>query len=74
MQPVPLPRHHRNREVRTREHLTPTEVERLRKAARSVGRHGLRNDTIILLAYWITLSKQICLLSYGSALLPERLW
>jgi pimeloyl-ACP methyl ester carboxylesterase len=46
--PVLPPRHHRNREVRTHEHLTPIEVERLRKAARSVGRHGLRNDTMLL--------------------------
>src|SRR6266581_2987651 len=33
------------------EYLTAAEVERLRKAARSVGRNGLRNDTMILLAY-----------------------
>src|SRR5262249_10566094 len=38
-------------EVRFREHLTPPEVEKLRKAAHSIGRHGERNDTMILLAY-----------------------
>jgi integrase len=46
-----FPKHHKHTEVRSREHLTPTEVEKLRKTARSIGRHGDRNDTMILLAY-----------------------
>lgn len=36
---------------RTREHLLPTEVEAMLKAARGVGRHGNRDATLILLAY-----------------------
>jgi type 1 fimbriae regulatory protein FimB len=46
-----FPKRHKHTEVRSREHLTPTEVEKLRKAAYSLGRHGDRNDTMILLAY-----------------------
>lgn len=36
---------------RTRRHLTPDEVERLSQAAGKVGRHGLRDRTMILIAY-----------------------
>ena len=39
-----------NRELRTREHLTPTEVERLIEAAKA-NRQGHRDATMILLAY-----------------------
>ncbi len=39
-----------NRELRTREHLTPTEVERLIEAARA-NRQGHRDATMILLAF-----------------------
>jgi integrase len=46
-----FPKRHTHADVRSREHLTPTEVEKLRKAARSIGRHGDRNATMILLAY-----------------------
>jgi type 1 fimbriae regulatory protein FimE len=46
-----FPKRHKYTDVRSREYLTAAEVDRLRKAARSVGRHGLRNDTMILLAY-----------------------
>jgi integrase len=46
-----FPKRHKHTEVRSREHLTPSEVEKLRKAARSIGRHGERNDTMVLLAY-----------------------
>jgi type 1 fimbriae regulatory protein FimB/type 1 fimbriae regulatory protein FimE len=46
-----FPKRHKHRDVRSREHLTPAEVEKLRKAARSIGRHGDRNATMILLAY-----------------------
>ena len=52
--PVPklaFPKRHKHTDIRSREYLTPAEVNRLRKAARSVRRHGLRNDTMILLAY-----------------------
>jgi type 1 fimbriae regulatory protein FimB/type 1 fimbriae regulatory protein FimE len=39
-----------NRELRTREHLTPTEVERLIEAAKD-NRQGHRDATMILIAY-----------------------
>jgi len=47
---VPPPRR-RNSEVRSREYLTPDEIERLMAAAKSLGRHGHRDATLILLAY-----------------------
>ncbi len=40
-----------NSTVRTREYLTPDEVERLIAAAKSIGRHGHRDATLILVAY-----------------------
>ena len=40
-----------NAERRTREHLTPEEVDRLVAAAGRIGRHGHRDRTLILLAY-----------------------
>jgi len=40
-----------NAERRSREHLTPTEIEALIGAARRLGRHGHRDATMILLAY-----------------------
>jgi integrase len=36
---------------RSREHLTPAEIDRLIAAARRLGRHGHRDATMILLAY-----------------------
>ena len=48
---VAPPRRVGNRERRTREHLTPQEVEKLIMAASRVGRHGHRDATLILLAY-----------------------
>ena len=41
----------KNANRRAREYLTPAEVERLIKAARRVGRHGVRNATLMLLMY-----------------------
>lgn len=40
-----------NAELRSREHLTIAEVEKLMKAARSGGRYGHRDATLILVAY-----------------------
>lgn len=40
-----------NCQVRTREHLLPQEVEAMLKAAKTVGRHGNRDATLILIAY-----------------------
>ncbi len=45
------PQRLRNAELRAREYLTPDEVEALGKAARTIGRHGHRDATLILLAY-----------------------
>jgi type 1 fimbriae regulatory protein FimB/type 1 fimbriae regulatory protein FimE len=45
------PRRQKNGDTRTREHLTPDEVERLMAAAGRLGRHGHRDATLILLAY-----------------------
>jgi type 1 fimbriae regulatory protein FimB/type 1 fimbriae regulatory protein FimE len=44
------PRRRKNAELRTREYLTETEVDRLIKAARG-NRYGLRDGTIILMAF-----------------------
>lgn len=46
-----LPRRSTNQEARPREYLTEDEVDRLMRAARSSGRHGFRDSTLILLAY-----------------------
>lgn len=48
---VKPPRKPRNAERRSREFLTPSEVERVIKAAEGVGRHGHRDATMILIAY-----------------------
>lgn len=40
-----------NLEKRSREHLFPTEVTAMSSAAKKVGRHGLRDSTLILMAY-----------------------
>jgi type 1 fimbriae regulatory protein FimB/type 1 fimbriae regulatory protein FimE len=45
------PRKRPNAASRSREYLTPTEVDRLREAAARRGRHGTRDATMILLAY-----------------------
>jgi type 1 fimbriae regulatory protein FimE len=45
------PRKPKNTEVRPREYLAEDEVRRLMKAARSVGRHGHRDATLILITY-----------------------
>lgn len=46
-----LPNRPKNKQLREREHLSPQEVDKLIAAAKSVGRHGLRDSTMILLAY-----------------------
>jgi len=40
-----------NADRRSREHLTPAEIDRLMAAAQRLGRHGHRDATMILLAY-----------------------
>ena len=47
---VPPPRR-KNKDVRSREHLTPDEVERLITSAKSLGRYGHRDATLILMDY-----------------------
>ena len=46
-----LPTRQKNKKLREREHLSPLEVDKLITAAKSMGRHGLRDSTMILLAY-----------------------
>jgi type 1 fimbriae regulatory protein FimE len=48
---VKPPRKPKNSDRRSREFLTPAEVESVIKAAESVGRHGHRDSTILLIAY-----------------------
>jgi type 1 fimbriae regulatory protein FimB/type 1 fimbriae regulatory protein FimE len=48
--PTP-PRRLPNAEVRPREHLTPSEVERVIAAAGRLGRHSHRDATMVLIAY-----------------------
>lgn len=45
------PRRRANAEVRSREYLTPHEVDRVMKAAGKTGRHGHRDRCLILIAY-----------------------
>jgi len=47
----PPPTRRPNAEARSREHLLKGEVDRLRKAAAGLGRHGHRDATMILLSY-----------------------
>ena len=49
--PALPPRRTSNLDRRTREYLTPAEVEKLLQASGKVGRHGARDRTLILLAY-----------------------
>jgi len=48
--PTP-PRKPKNADVRSREHLTPSEVDKLLSAAGKLGRHGHRDRTLILVMY-----------------------
>jgi type 1 fimbriae regulatory protein FimE len=45
------PKKPKNKDRRSREYLTDTEIDKLRKAARNTGRHGHRDDTLILLMF-----------------------
>ena len=49
--PTLPPRRQSNLDRRTREYLTPAEVEKLLQAAGQVGRHGARDRTLLLMAY-----------------------
>jgi type 1 fimbriae regulatory protein FimB/type 1 fimbriae regulatory protein FimE len=46
-----VPRRPANAELRTREHLTESEIDSLMSAARKTGRHGHRDATLILIGY-----------------------
>ena len=48
---VPPPRRRKNSELRSREYLTPDEVDKLIAAAGKLGRHGHRDRTLILIAF-----------------------
>ncbi len=41
----------KNVDIRSREYLSTHEIEKIRKAARNYGRHGHRDDTLILLMF-----------------------
>lgn len=45
------PKKPKNKDQRSREYLAQAEVDRLRKAARAYGRHGHRDDTLILIMF-----------------------
>ena len=49
--PAPPPRKPRNADVRSREYLTPKEVDKLLATARKLGRHGHRDRTLTLVMY-----------------------
>lgn len=46
-----MPRKPRNKDVRTREYLTPEEVDKVMTAAGRVGRHGFRDRMLVLIAF-----------------------
>jgi type 1 fimbriae regulatory protein FimE len=48
---VVTPRRPKNRDVRSREYLTESEVDRLITAARKTTRNGLRDSTLVLMAF-----------------------
>jgi type 1 fimbriae regulatory protein FimE len=48
---VSPPARQMNADRRSREHLTPEEVDKLMKAAGAIGRHGHRDATLLLIAY-----------------------
>jgi len=48
---VSPPRRRPNTESRSREHLTPEEVAKLLVAARRTGRHGARDEALVLMTY-----------------------
>jgi site-specific recombinase XerD len=48
---VSPPRRRKNKETRSREHLTPAEVAALEAAARASGRYGQRDATLIMIIY-----------------------
>ena len=45
------PRKPKNADVRSREHLTPGEMDKLLAASGKLGRHGHRDKTLILVMY-----------------------
>jgi type 1 fimbriae regulatory protein FimB/type 1 fimbriae regulatory protein FimE len=51
VRPVSQPKRRTYATTRSREYLTPDEVERLMEEARGSGRHGHRDATLILIAY-----------------------
>lgn len=45
------PKRTKNSDRRSREYLTPNEIDKLLNAAKQVGRYSQRNATMILMAY-----------------------
>lgn len=46
-----VPTRQKNKQLREREHLSPPEIDKLMAAAKSIGRHGIRDSTMILISY-----------------------
>jgi type 1 fimbriae regulatory protein FimE len=46
-----MPRRPRNKDVRSREHLTPAEIDKIMAVANRLGRHGHRDATMIMICY-----------------------
>ena len=66
------PRRRPNAELRTREHLTQAEVERLIEAAKA-NRHGQRDATMLLVAFRHGLrASEVCHLRWGAGRLQNR--
>jgi len=67
-----MPRKPRNKDVRTREYLTPEEVDKVMIAAGRVGRHGFRDRTLVLLAYAMPCGSQNWSRSAGTKSISSR--
>jgi type 1 fimbriae regulatory protein FimB/type 1 fimbriae regulatory protein FimE len=63
----------KNRDYRSREHLTPQEVHRLIEAAGERGRHRLRDRALLLLMFRHGLrAGEACLLKWDAVMVDER--
>ena len=64
-----LPTPPKYNQVREREYLLPDEIERISKAAKSVGRYGHRDSTIITIAYHPAYGARSCFLLFSRLVL-----
>jgi integrase len=71
--PTIAPGRKKNRDYRSREHLTPQEVQRLIEAAGERGRYRLRDRTLLLLMFRHGLrAGEACLLKWDAVMMDER--